>query len=151
MLVQVIQRQSLVPIDDTTVDQLVHAFISAEELCYDEVSIHFIDTKTMCAMHEEFFDDPSPTDCISFPMDSPDGEELGYKIMGDVFVCPETAAEYVKEHGGNLYEEITLYTIHGLLHLIGHDDLEDEEQTAMRAAETFHLEHIRTKGLWLRG
>lgn len=147
--VQVIQRQSLPLIDHKTVNRLVEAFLAAENLHYDEVSIHFLDTETMCDLHAEFFDDPSPTDCISFPMDAP-SDELGYKVMGDIFVCPETAFCYVKKNGGDAYEEITLYIIHGLLHLIGYDDIGDQDRATMQKAEAFHLEYIRNKNLWIQ-
>jgi probable rRNA maturation factor len=150
MLIHTSHEKCPFSVDAKTVDLLVHAFVSKENLSYDEVSIHFIDNETMCAMHAEFFDDPSPTDCISFPMDDPDSDTLGYKVMGDVFVCPETAANYVKEHGGKVYEELTLYAIHGLLHLIGYDDITESDRTEMRAAEAFHLEHIRAENLWLK-
>lgn len=149
MNINVIQDQTTLPLSDASVRRLVTAFCSAAQVQYDEVTIHFIDTKEMCALHAEFFDDPSPTDCISFPMDDPEEATSGYKVMGDVFVCPDTAAAYVKEHGGDIYEETTLYTIHGLLHLIGYDDIDEGDRAAMRSAESFHIERLKAKNLWL--
>lgn len=78
-----------------------------------------------------------------------DADEEGYRLLGDVFVCPETALEYVKTTQENVYHEITLYTIHGLLHLLGYDDKEDDERAEMRAEEARYLEHVAAKGLWI--
>lgn len=143
----VIQNQKTLNISEQSVQAIIKEFLTVANVHYDEVTIHFIDNETMCDLHYDYFNDPSPTDCISFPMD--DTEVPGYRVMGDVFVCPETAINYVQEHGGNVYQEVTLYVIHGLLHLIGYDDIEDEENQAMREAETIHLEHLRKKNIWI--
>ncbi len=83
---------------------------------YDEVSQHFVTTQEICSLHEEYFEDPSPTDVFPFLLIM---RMKGYKVLGDVFICPETAIEYVTENGGDPYEEMTLYIVHGLLHLMG--------------------------------
>ena len=147
MEVHVIQEQLLLPINSSSVEELISDFLIYSKLTYNEVSVYFVDTQKISQMHEEFFDDPTTTDCISFPMDPPDAK--GYKVMGDVFVCPETAIRYVAEHGGNCYEELTLYVIHGLLHLLGYDDIEDTDILKMRAAEAAYLSRVAKKKLWL--
>lgn len=143
------QNQNTLPISNESVENVVKEFLALEKIHYDEVGIHFVDTQTICDLHNDYFDDPSPTDCISFPMD--DTEFPDYRIMGDIFVCPETAIKYVNEHvkNGDIYQETTLYVIHGLLHLIGYDDIDDEDNKKMREAEAIHLEHLRKKNLWI--
>src|SRR5262249_2821323 len=106
----------------------------------DEVSVNFVDTETICEIHAEYFDDPSPTDCISFPLD---GEEEEYRVLGEIFVCPQTAIEYAEAHGCCPYQETTLYIIHGLLHLIGLDDIYEKDRAEMRRRETRHLENLK--------
>jgi probable rRNA maturation factor len=138
---------SAYPIKVSSVENLVSDFIAFHHTTFDEASIHFVDTPTICDLHEQFFNDPSTTDCISFPMD--DAEEEGYRILGDVFVCPETADNYVKSNGGDLYHEITLYVVHGLLHLLGYDDIEEDDQVLMRAEEARYLKQVAAKNLWL--
>lgn len=136
------------PINFSSVEKLVIDFIAFHHCSYDETSIHFVDTPTICNLHKEFFNDPSPTDCISFPMD--DAEEEGYRILGDVFVCPETADHYIQSNGGDLYQEITLYVVHGLLHLLGYDDLEEDDRALMRKEEARYLKQVADKGLWIQ-
>ncbi len=147
MDVHVIQDQTFLPISVESVVTLVNDFIAFWKLKYDEVSISFVDTPTISKLHADFFDDPTTTDCISFPMDPPDG--TGYLVMGDLFVCPETAHSYVASHGGNVYKEVTLYVTHGLLHLIGYDDIEEEDIKEIRDAESRYLAHVAENDLWL--
>ena len=148
MDVHVFQEREHLPISNASVKALVAEFTKFSKVKYDEVSIHFVNTEEICRLHAQFFDDPSPTDCVSFPMDEADDE--GYRVMGDVFVCPETATQYVKDHGGEAYKEISLYVVHGLLHLIGYDDISDEDRLEMRAAEASYLAQVENKSLWLK-
>lgn len=147
MDIHVFQEQSHLSISSPSVIALVLDFMDHAKVTYDEVSIYFVDTQTISEMHGEYFDDPTTTDCISFPMDLPDAE--GYRVMGDVFVCPETASDFIAKNGGDCYEEITLYVIHGLLHLLGYDDIEEEDRLEMRKAETDYLTRVAKKKLWL--
>jgi probable rRNA maturation factor len=145
--IQVIQNQSI-SIDPLTVEKLVVEFTNFHHVKFDEATIHFVNTSKISKLHKEYFDDPTTTDCISFPMD--DEEEEGYRILGDVFICPETAASFVEKNGGELYQEITLYVVHGLLHLLGYDDIEDEDKAEMRAEETRFLKIVAEKSLWIQ-
>lgn len=138
--------QSALSIDPARVQRIVEEVVSSEKKKFDEASIHFVTTEEICALHAEYFDDPSPTDCISFPIDNSDG---GYRVLGDVFVCPETAIEYAGENGGDPYEEATLYIVHGVLHLLGYRDIEEEEEKEMRAGEARHMKHLKSLNLLL--
>jgi probable rRNA maturation factor len=106
----------------------------------DEVVIHLVDQETISRLHGDFFDDPSPTDCLSFPIDHPLEPCVGPSILGELFVCPEVATEYASAHQGDPLRETALYIIHGLLHLLGYDDQTEEERLKMRAQETYLLE-----------
>jgi probable rRNA maturation factor len=141
MKVYIKNQQKDLLLSPASVRKLVREVIALEDRYYDEVNIHFVKTPRMCAIHEEFFDDASPTDCMSFPLD----EEL----MGDVFICPETAIQYAKKHQVDPYEETSLYVIHGLLHLMGYDDLNPKAKRKMRAAEKRHLNHLKSLSLLL--
>ncbi|MDJ0651812.1 MAG: rRNA maturation RNase YbeY [Simkaniaceae bacterium] len=127
--------QSALNIDLKCVERLVKLFLKWKSIKCDEVTIHFIDKREMTALHKEHFQNPTPTDCISFPIDSPNETNHGYSILGEVFVCPEVAIEYVRETEGNPYRETTLYILHGLLHLLGYDDRDDKSRFVMRDQE----------------
>ncbi|MBS0654637.1 MAG: rRNA maturation RNase YbeY [Verrucomicrobia bacterium] len=127
--------------------QIATCVVESEKRRCDELAIFFVSEKQICEMHGRYFNDPSPTDCISFPMC--DEEEPGYSYLGDVFVCPETAMNYAEKHGIDPYRETTLYIVHGLLHLLGYDDMDPVSKRQMRRKEKKYLTMIEEKGLLL--
>ncbi|HRA45823.1 MAG TPA: rRNA maturation RNase YbeY, partial [Phycicoccus sp.] len=78
---------------------------------------------------------PGPTDVMSFPMDEltpgREGEEPEEGILGDIVLCPSVAQAQAKEAGHALEEELLLLTTHGILHLLGFDHAEPEEEKEM--------------------
>ena len=105
---------------------------------HTEVSVYFVTQKKICALHQQFFDDHSPTDCISFPIDE--------EHLGEIFVCPKAAIDYDPK---NPYQEVALYIIHGLLHCLGYDDLEPKAKRAMRKKEKSCMALINKRGITL--
>ena len=144
MIINIIDQQKDLKINAGQVRRLVQNVISLEGQKCDEVNIYFVDIPSISSLHAQFFDDPSPTDCISFPIDV---EETYYRILGEVFVCPAIAKAYAQEHKEKPGEEVSLYIVHGLLHLMGYDDIEDEEIDKMRKAEQRHIEDLKSKKL----
>jgi len=94
-----------------------------------EVSLVFMGDEQIAKIHREFFNDPEPTDVITF-----EGEpEMGF--AGEICVSVEHAQRYAAEHGTDFSREVTLYVVHGYLHLAGFDDIEPADRRRMRAAE----------------
>lgn len=145
MQVLVFNRQKRFPINHDSVVSLARQVVSAEGQKYDEVSINFVGTQRICTLHAAYFDDPSPTDCISFPMD--EITTPGYRILGELFVCPAAALQFTKISTPQFYAEISLYVTHALLHLMGYDDIKEEDRMQMREKETFHMEKLKTHNL----
>ena len=149
MIVNYTNNQSALSISPSSVRPIIEQVLKGEKQRCDEVSIYFVDTQEICDLHQQFFNDPSPTDCISLPMDEED-DHSGYRLLGEVFICPETAIKYVHDHGQtDPLEETTLYMIHGILHLLGYDDIDEEEEKVMRKAEIKYLNKIKKMGLLL--
>lgn len=146
MDVHIFDQQQDLEIPHQIVSGIVQEVLRKEGERCDEVSIHFVDTPTICKMHKKYFDDPTVTDCISFPIDETDTGE--YRVLGEVFVCPKTAIEYAHLHQTSPYRETTLYIVHGLLHLLGYDDL-GETEPQMRAAEKLHMKNLEGHNLIL--
>lgn len=134
--------QEDLPINLLKVKLIANAVVALEGVSADELSINFVDTKTISQLHADYFDDPTTTDCISFPFEDNDEE---YCVLGEIFVCPQTAIDYTKEHGGDPQEETALYIIHGILHLIGFDDIEEEDQKEMRRREQLHIANLKKR------
>lgn len=140
MHIEVSNKQKTVKISKIKVKKIVAAVIAFENQKCDEVAIHFVSVDEICELHQQFFNDPSPTDCISLPLD--DEDEIHYRVLGEVFVCPDVALQYATSKNSDTHLEITLYIVHGLLHLMGYDDIQTKERAQMRAAEKRHLANL---------
>lgn len=138
-------RQSSLRVSEQAISQIIHTTLKEEEKEFDEVSIYLVDTKEISELHARYFNDPSVTDCISFPMDK--HNEKGYRMLGDVFVCPQTALNYCKKNSGDPYKELSLYIIHGILHLLGYNDIDDKDRKIMRFAEKRILTLLEKKNI----
>lgn len=100
-----------------------------------DVGVIFVDEDAMTELHVKWMDEPGPTDVLSFPMDElrPGSELLPSPegILGDIVVCPQVAAEQAVKAGHSTMEEILLLVTHGMLHLVGFDHAEPEEEKEM--------------------
>jgi probable rRNA maturation factor len=94
-----------------------------------ELSLAFMSDTKLAQLHADFLDDPTTTDVITF-----EGQpEFG--VAGEICVSADTAAAYAKKNARDFSEELTLYVVHGWLHLAGYDDLQPAKKRLMRAAE----------------
>ncbi|WP_159798493.1 rRNA maturation RNase YbeY [Puerhibacterium puerhi] len=100
-----------------------------------ELSILFVDAGVMADLHVRWMDEPGPTDVMSFPMDElrpgREGEVTPPGTLGDIVLCPEVAAKQAVVAGHSTVEEMLLLTAHGILHLLGYDHAEPEEEREM--------------------
>ena len=148
MNVEVYNEQTDLKIDLTAAQRVATEVISLYNRKCDEVVINFVSKEVICQLHKDHFNDPSLTDCISFPMDQDaEHENSGFNILGEIFVCPFTALFYARQNDLDEYEELTLYTVHALLHLLGFDDLNDADRALMRAAEKKCMTHLKSQNM----
>lgn len=130
------QQKSLkVPL--ALVKRICKTVAQGENETFDEVAVFLVSKEEISRLHDEYFEDPTVTDCITFPLDGPDEE---YRVLGDIFVCPEVAIEYAKENNLNPLEECALYIVHGMLHLFGYDDIKEKDRKVMKQAEKRYME-----------
>ncbi|WP_375503579.1 rRNA maturation RNase YbeY [uncultured Jatrophihabitans sp.] len=110
-----------------------------------DVSVLLVDIDTMAGLHQQWMDLPGPTDVMAFPMDGADGpaervdpsappgtdENPGETMLGDVVLCPDVAADQAKSAGHSTEAELHLLCTHGILHLLGYDHGDPEEEREM--------------------
>ncbi len=100
-----------------------------------ELSLILVDTSAMEQLHMQWMDEPGPTDVLSFPMDelrpTADGEDPAPGLLGDVVLCPEVAERQAARAGHSTEDELHLLTTHGILHLLGYDHAEPDEEKEM--------------------
>jgi len=105
-----------------------------------ELSIAFVDDATIARVHADFMDDPTSTDVITFPADP------AMDSAGEIIVSVDHAYARSVELDEPFNRELSLYLIHGWLHLAGFDDRNDEDRLKMRAAEKEALALLGTGG-----
>lgn len=89
-----------------------------------------------------------PTDVISFAlMDSEDDYEMmeDDNELGDIFINVEAIRNQAKEYGHSLRREVCFLFTHGLLHLLGYDHMEEDEEKEMFALQDVILDEIVPK------
>lgn len=146
------QRDVIFSMSKTAVSDLLSGVLNFEKCSCDLLSVRFISDKKMKAYHKKLFQDPSSTDCISIPLDSDFSENIHFRYLGEIFVCPKTAVDYVKKRPHlDFWEELSLYLVHGLLHLLGYDDVIPSMRSVMRRKEKKIISHLRKNGLLLSG
>ncbi|RDB31566.1 rRNA maturation RNase YbeY [Candidatus Similichlamydia laticola] len=110
---------------------LVKRVLREVRVSASSVTLYFADIESICQLHAQFFGDPFPTDCISFPLHDHCSPPFRCSLLGEIFICPRTAVDYAQEKGKDPYEEVLLYLVHGLLHLSGFEDQSSKGRDAM--------------------
>ena len=116
-----------------------------------ELCIRLVDEAAMETLHVQWMDLPGPTDVMSFPMDElrpgREGSEPEEGMLGDIVLCPTVAAKQAREAGHATEEELLLLTTHGILHLLGFDHAEpDEEKEMFELQRQLLLTFLATRG-----
>ena len=100
-----------------------------------DLCLRLVDVAAMETLHVQWMDLPGPTDVMSFPMDElrpgRDGDEPEEGVLGDIVLCPSVAEKQAATAGHATEEELLLLTTHGILHLLGYDHAEPEEEKEM--------------------
>ena len=138
------------PLSTHHVRKVVSFLLKELKISTDEIIIHFVSEPKICQLHKKYFNDPSSTDCITFPLDSPQEKNNTYHILGEAFICPKTALTYSKRLRIDPYEELYRYLVHCILHLIGYDDILPQERAKMKRKERMCLKKLAKACLVMR-
>ena len=124
-----------------------HAVLQLEEFSdLAEISVTFTDNEGIRELNRQYRNIDAPTDVLSFPM----GEngvydtnlETGAKILGDVVISLEKAAEQADAFGHSFQREVAYLTAHSVLHLLGYDHIEKLEKVRMRQKEELVMNQL---------
>ena len=148
--IDVVDRTGACPLGEDRLLEVAERVLRDERVAEVEVSVAIVDDLEMTRLHVEFLQIDTPTDVLTFPfeadslatwsgpLDALRGE--GRRIVGEVVIGGEMARRVAGELGADAGEEVILYLVHGLLHLCGYDDLDDEQVVEMRRREAELLE-----------
>lgn len=129
--------------------ELARAVLDAEGVAPGaEMALLFVGEREIAVLNERFLGGNGPTDVLSFPIDGRSGNDEGQvgapspeapTLVGDVVICPGVARRNAPDHAGRPEDEMALLVVHGVLHLLGHDHADPNEEARMHAAERRHL------------
>jgi probable rRNA maturation factor len=131
-----VNNESAIPVDEAALQRLAEYALSALHVHPDaELAILLVDEAAMEQLHVQWMDEPGPTDVLSFPMDElrPGTEDMPTPagLLGDVVLCPQVAGAQAETAGHGLMDELLMLTTHGILHLLGFDHAEPDEEREM--------------------
>lgn len=143
--IDIADNQKYLTIDEKTVTSIVHRTLQTEQVSSATISVAIVDNAQIHELNRQYLNHDYETDVLSFLLedsrddasnsksDAPRG--IGKTIDGEVIVSSEMAIDMAADYSWDAMDELTLYIVHGLLHLCGYDDLTAKELSVMRARE----------------
>jgi len=119
-------RQDDVPLDIAGLSALAEETLVGEDAANAELSVSFVTEREIADLNSRYAGEDGPTDVLSFPMG--DLDEDGVRILGDVIVAPAVGA---RNNADDPAGELRLLVVHGILHLLGHDHMDDADRADM--------------------
>ena len=127
MTIEITNRSGQLVPSDKCLSLLTYAYGKLELHPDCDLNLTFIDDKEMQELHIKWMDLPGSTDVLSFPMDMPESGDDPV-TLGDIVISPRFAEDQATKAGHSINHEIFILATHGLLHILGydHEDIEDE-------------------------
>ncbi|MBV08474.1 rRNA maturation RNase YbeY [Rubinisphaera sp.] len=140
--IEVINEQSIHKIDPNDLLNVVQQILEYEQVSAAEISIVLMDNAVIHQWNRETLNHDFPTDVITFALNDPPYSDSNPCLEGELLVSVEIAAQLAGDVGWSIDDECTLYILHGILHLLGYDDLNESDQIIMRKKEHEVLTHL---------
>jgi len=129
-----------IPIDEQIIRKAASTTLDVEKQLHQpaldlELSIYLTDDAEIQRLNKMYRNVDSPTDVLAFAMREGEDTDINPQLLGDIVISVETAQRQASEVGHSLEMEFSLLTAHGVLHLLGYDDVTDSSAAIMRAKE----------------
>jgi len=135
--IQLTNQQTACDIEPDRLIAAAQAVLQGEGVSQAAVSLAVVDDGTIHALNRQYLQHDYPTDVLSFLLD-----ESPESFSGEVIVSSDTAAAACSAYGWSAQDELLLYVIHGVLHLVGYNDHTREDRDAMRERERYYLKRF---------
>jgi probable rRNA maturation factor len=132
-------RQSAIPVDVSKLEAAVIQVLKTESISQAEVSIAIVDSIEMRRINNQYLAHDYDTDVLSFLLEETATASGERSIEGEVIVSAGMAEQQATTFGWNTDDELSLYVVHGTLHLCGYDDQTPELKAVMREQEILNL------------
>jgi probable rRNA maturation factor len=138
MEIEIFQTDPAFDLTEKDIVEIVKSTNTAIRLKAKSCTIIFVDDNTLAEMHDQYLNDPTPTDVITFDL----GDE---QVEGEIYISTDRAQAQAKKYNVSYREEIIRLIVHGLLHLAGFDDIEENDRVEMKKMENQLVEDYTTK------
>jgi probable rRNA maturation factor len=128
--IEVANQQSCLPLDRRRLKAAVRMVLEGSGLSEAEISLAVVDDRAIHELNRRYLDHDYPTDVLSFVLD-----QSAERLEGEVIVSAETALAAGPRYGLSAADELLLYVVHGVLHLVGHEDATPRGRARMRHKE----------------
>ena len=129
--------------DILNVSEITFELLQVENPVFNVV---LVDEDRIREINREYRDKDSVTDVISFAFEESDNIHVeNLRFLGEIYICVKRAEEQAKEYGHSFKREICYLTVHGLLHLLGYDHMNEDDKKVMRDLEERILEKYDTR------
>jgi probable rRNA maturation factor len=112
-----------------------------------EIVIRLVDDQESAELNQQYRHKQGPTNILSFPFEAPDG--LDTDLLGDLVICAPLIALEALQQNKQLFDHWAHITIHGVLHLLGYDHIDDAEAEEMEALEIKILSRLNINNPYL--
>lgn len=114
------------------IDKLISFALNYLNIENAVLNIIIVDNETIHKINKEYRNIDRPTDVISFALeDNKDFIDIGYRILGDIYISIEKVREQSINYNHSFLRELSFLSIHGLLHLLGYDHMNEEDEKEM--------------------
>ena len=122
---------------ENLIKDILNEAVKQEELENNDLECNyiFVDNQIIKEMNTQFRGRNYVTDVLTFVCDSPELGALQKRVLGDVFISLEKTKEQAEEYGHSLMRELCFLAVHGFLHLLGYDHLDEESERVMFARQ----------------
>jgi len=137
MNIAIANRQRTKKINTRLLRQIAAGLFAELNITGAELGINLVGAREMALVNETFLQHDGPTDVITFDHLDPEArsKEQGVKLNGELFICVDVALAQAKEFKSSWQAEVVRYVVHGVLHLLGHDDLKPHLRRKMKREE----------------
>ncbi len=140
LVLSVANRQRVKKINTRLLRQIVAELFAELEISKAELGIHLVGAKEMARVNWGFLKHEGSTDVITFDHNENCGKRLARtlappRLHGELFICVDEAVSQAKEFKSSWQAEVVRYVVHGILHLLGHDDLKPDLRRKMKREE----------------
>ncbi|WP_367607271.1 rRNA maturation RNase YbeY [Legionella sp. W05-934-2] len=128
------ENQLLIPIPQADIIQWVGLTLSRLQQSGD-ICICFVDETQMSELNGQYRNKPTPTNILSFPSELPKDIQQELNILGDMVICPAVLADEAVQLNKPLRDHWAHICVHGVLHLLGYDHIEEKDEKVMQMQE----------------